>query len=201
MAIGSDREKAGREIYRAIGNFLFEHGLDPSPTNYSLLHQLITGSNPAAVAAIQEATSEGIRLTQREADRIMNAIGLGMALQVYTLIVQNATARRDLGVATASTQFFRNVGSTVGIAVFGTILQIVYASKIADSLNVLPEGVRDAAKPSIGDTYVATSELARTDPAAAAKAAETRTAPGTASTAHGESRRPRTSITVTKPNA
>ncbi len=48
--------------------------------------------------------------------------GLGMCLQHYTLVVQNATARRDLGVATASSQFFRNVGSTVGIAVFGTVM-------------------------------------------------------------------------------
>lgn len=81
MTMVSDREKAGREIYRAIGSFLFEHGLDPSPANYSLLHQLITGSNPAAVAAIEAATSEGIRLTQREADKIISAVGLGMALQ------------------------------------------------------------------------------------------------------------------------
>lgn len=53
---------------------------------------------------------------------IVFGIGLGMCMQVYTLVVQNSVMRRDLGVATASTQFFRNVGSTVGIAVFGTIL-------------------------------------------------------------------------------
>ena len=41
---------------------------------------------------------------------VVFGIGLGMALQVYTLIVQNAAARRDLGVATASTQFFRKAG-------------------------------------------------------------------------------------------
>ncbi len=49
-------------------------------------------------------------------------VGLGMAMQQYTLVVQNASARRDLGIATASTQFFRNVGATVGIAVFGSIM-------------------------------------------------------------------------------
>ncbi|TRY18370.1 MFS transporter [Tessaracoccus rhinocerotis] len=48
--------------------------------------------------------------------------GLGLAMQLYTLVVQNAVSRRDLGVGTASIQFFRNVGSTVGIAIFGSIM-------------------------------------------------------------------------------
>lgn len=49
-------------------------------------------------------------------------IGLGMAMQQYTLLVQNAVTRTDMGVATSSTQFFRNVGSTVGIAIYGAIM-------------------------------------------------------------------------------
>jgi EmrB/QacA subfamily drug resistance transporter len=65
---------------------------------------------------------------------VVFGIGLGIAMQVYTLIVQNAAARRDLGVATASTQFFRNVGSTVGTAVFGTIMTSGLAVNIASHL-------------------------------------------------------------------
>lgn len=49
-------------------------------------------------------------------------LGLGALSQQYTLVVQNAVPRRDLGVATASLQFFRNVGATIGIAIFGTVL-------------------------------------------------------------------------------
>ncbi len=69
---------------------------------------------------------------------VVFGLGLGLALQVYTLIVQNAAQQRDLGVATASTQFFRNVGSTVGIAVFGTIMTTGLAPNIASHL---PPGV------------------------------------------------------------
>ncbi|WP_318835997.1 MDR family MFS transporter [Janibacter melonis] len=58
-------------------------------------------------------------------------LGLGMAMQQYALVVQNDVPRRDLGVATATVQFFRNVGSTVGIAVFGTIM----TSGLAESLH------------------------------------------------------------------
>ena len=53
---------------------------------------------------------------------VVMGVGLGSCMQNFTLIVQNTSARRDLGVATASSQFFRNVGSTVGIAVFGSIM-------------------------------------------------------------------------------
>ncbi|NLT30198.1 MAG: MFS transporter, partial [Propionibacterium sp.] len=48
--------------------------------------------------------------------------GLGLCMQIYLLIVQNASMRRDLGVATATTQFMRTVGSTVGVALFGAIM-------------------------------------------------------------------------------
>jgi EmrB/QacA subfamily drug resistance transporter len=65
---------------------------------------------------------------------IVFGVGLGMALQVYTLIIQNASQRKDLGVATASTQFFRNVGSTVGTAVFGTIMTSGLAQNISSHL-------------------------------------------------------------------
>lgn len=65
---------------------------------------------------------------------VVLGIGIGMAMQQYTLVIQNAAQRRDLGVATASSQFFRNVGSTVGIAVFGTVLTSGLGAAIASHL-------------------------------------------------------------------
>ncbi|SNV20821.1 Multidrug-efflux transporter 3 [Dermatophilus congolensis] len=53
---------------------------------------------------------------------VVIGIGLGACMQMFTLIVQNVVQRRDLGVATATTQFFRSTGGTVGVAVFGTVL-------------------------------------------------------------------------------
>ncbi|MDN5790600.1 MAG: MFS transporter [Micrococcales bacterium] len=79
-------------------------------------------------------------LTQLTVAMVVFGIGLGVALQVYTLIVQNAAQQRDLGVATASTQFFRNVGSTVGIAVLGTIMSSGLSPNIARHL---PPGVAE----------------------------------------------------------
>jgi hypothetical protein len=41
---------------------------------------------------------------------------------VFNLASQNAVPRDQLGVATSAGQFFRQVGSTVGVAVFGAVL-------------------------------------------------------------------------------
>ncbi len=53
---------------------------------------------------------------------IVVGLGLGAVMQTYTLIVQNATSREDLGVATSTTQLSRSVGATIGTAIFGTIM-------------------------------------------------------------------------------
>ena len=87
--------------------------------------------------------------TQLTLAMVVLGIGLGMAMQQYTLVVQNSVARADLGVATASTQFFRNVGSTVGIAVFGTVMTSGLAAAISSHLPAevaaqMPAGAVDA---------------------------------------------------------
>jgi EmrB/QacA subfamily drug resistance transporter len=53
---------------------------------------------------------------------VIAGIGMGLLQPVYTVAVQNAAPREHMGAATASTAFFRSIGSTVGVAVFGSIL-------------------------------------------------------------------------------
>ena len=48
--------------------------------------------------------------------------GLGVVMPVMNLAVQNEFKQRDIGVATSSSQLFRSLGSTVGVAVFGAML-------------------------------------------------------------------------------
>ncbi|QHJ00836.1 MFS transporter [Xylophilus rhododendri] len=49
-------------------------------------------------------------------------IGLGPAQSVFNIAMQNAVERRYLGVVTSAGQFFRQVGSTIGVAIFGAVL-------------------------------------------------------------------------------
>ncbi len=47
--------------------------------------------------------------------------GFGLVTQVLVIAVQNGAERGDIGVATASANFFRSLGGSVGTAVFGAV--------------------------------------------------------------------------------
>ncbi|WP_084740330.1 DHA2 family efflux MFS transporter permease subunit [Cryptosporangium aurantiacum] len=64
--------------------------------------------------------------------------GLGLAMQVLTIAVQNTVAYGDLGTATAGVTFFRTVGSTVGTAVFGTLYSNQLTSELATAYAAVP---------------------------------------------------------------
>ncbi len=60
-------------------------------------------------------------------------IGLGGNMQPLTLAVQNAMPPKDMGVATASSTFFRQMGGTLGTAVFLSILFSSVQQNITDA--------------------------------------------------------------------
>jgi EmrB/QacA subfamily drug resistance transporter len=53
---------------------------------------------------------------------IVLGLGLGVAFPLYTLVVQNAFPIQRVGVVTAAVTFFRSIGSTVGVAILGTVV-------------------------------------------------------------------------------
>jgi EmrB/QacA subfamily drug resistance transporter len=57
-------------------------------------------------------------------------VGLGPLQGLYSLAVQNSVPVTRIGVVTSASQFFRQIGSTVGIAVFGTLLTNDLDSKL-----------------------------------------------------------------------
>ncbi|MEU8572153.1 MDR family MFS transporter [Streptomyces asoensis] len=65
-------------------------------------------------------------------------LGLGLVMQVLVLIVQNAVAYEDLGVATSGATFFRSIGASFGVAIFGT----VFAGRLGDKLTDAFRGER-----------------------------------------------------------
>ena len=60
--------------------------------------------------------------------------GIGMVMQVLVLAVQNAAEYRDLGVATSAVNFFRSMGGSLGVAVFGAVLATRTSSELAARL-------------------------------------------------------------------
>ncbi|MFC9591565.1 DHA2 family efflux MFS transporter permease subunit [Streptomyces sp. NPDC056944] len=58
--------------------------------------------------------------------------GLGLVMQVLVLVVQNAVSYEELGVATSGATFFRSIGASFGVAVFGTIFTNRLTGKLDD---------------------------------------------------------------------
>jgi EmrB/QacA subfamily drug resistance transporter len=53
---------------------------------------------------------------------VVCGVGIGPSMPLYTLAIQNAVPADRLGQATSASQFFRQIGGTVGVAVMGTVL-------------------------------------------------------------------------------
>ena len=64
-------------------------------------------------------------------------VGIGLVMQVLVLVVQNDARPQDMGVATSTATFFRSVGGSFGVAIFGAI----FASRLADEIRKLPPDV------------------------------------------------------------
>jgi EmrB/QacA subfamily drug resistance transporter len=74
---------------------------------------------------------------------VVIGLGLGIGQTVFTIAPQNAVGFRELGTVTAFTQLARQIGSTVGAAVLGSLLASRFAPALrqalpADTLAALP---------------------------------------------------------------
>lgn len=69
-------------------------------------------------------------ITYMLANMLLVGAGLGLLLPIYTVVIQNAVSRDDVGAVTGFSQFFRSVGGTTGVAVFGTLMLALYESQI-----------------------------------------------------------------------
>jgi len=86
---------------------------------------------------------------------LLVGLGLGQLMQTLTIASQNAVGPRDIGVATSSSTFFRQIGGTLGTAV---IFSVLYSR--------IPETIAAA----FGDkTIVAEVQAAAADPAVIAE--------------------------------
>jgi EmrB/QacA subfamily drug resistance transporter len=63
--------------------------------------------------------------------------GLGNCMQPLVLAIQNAVPPRDIGVATSSATFFRQIGGTLGVAVFLSVLFSSLPSKLSAAFTAI----------------------------------------------------------------
>lgn len=76
---------------------------------------------------------------------VVTGLGIGVMMSLFTIVVQNAFPFRQLGEVTATLTFFRSIGSTIGVAVMGTIMTNNFQSEFQ---NNLPETLKRLVPPS-----------------------------------------------------
>jgi predicted MFS family arabinose efflux permease len=97
---------------------------------------------------------------------VVAGLGMGLLQPVYTIAVQNVAPRERMGTATSSTIFFRSIGSTVGVAAFGSVMLTRYHDQF---LRVAPAGLPAEAMPYLMNPIL----LAQSRPQLAAILAKT----------------------------
>jgi EmrB/QacA subfamily drug resistance transporter len=85
---------------------------------------------------------------------IMIGLGLGLCMQTLLIAVQNTVPAKDMGVATSSATFFRQMGGTLGVAVFLSLL-----------FNSLPDKISSAFQSAAGNpAFLSAVQAAAQDP-------------------------------------
>jgi MFS family permease len=78
---------------------------------------------------------------------VIAGLGVGPAMPLFTLAVQNAVEVRFVGQATSASQFFRQTGATVGAALMGTVLATTLGGAFAAMQ--LPDALRERSETSV----------------------------------------------------
>ncbi|MBX7116804.1 MAG: MFS transporter [Myxococcaceae bacterium] len=72
---------------------------------------------------------------------ILVGLGLGPSIPLYTIAIQNAVSPSQIGVATSSATFFRQMGATVGIAIAGSIFANALAQGMTERVAAATKGL------------------------------------------------------------
>lgn len=83
--------------------------------------------------------------------------GLGLIMQVVVLVVQNSVPFTQLGTATSANNYFREMGSSVGVAIFGAMFTSQLSSKLSDLFSSLPPEAAQGMASQAGGSDAASS--------------------------------------------
>ena len=83
---------------------------------------------------------------------LLIGLGLGQLMQTLTIAAQNSVGPRDIGVATSSSTFFRQIGGTLGTAILFSVLFTRIPQTIADAF--ASTSVKDGIAAAVADRKV-----------------------------------------------
>ena len=142
-------------------------------------------------------TTIGVNTTQQTVVIYMIVVGFGLGLlqPVLTLAVQNAIPRTRLGAGTGAVTYLRTLGSTLGVAIVGSVVnnysEVYLSPRLGDIQGASPllDGLRkytgtltnsQALQPLLTDQNIRTQVLSKAQQAATAQATKAAVAQATA---------------------
>ncbi len=166
-------------VQTALGESATASGVITTPQSFGVLFASVVGGNliawngryklltilgAAIILVCMFVLSKldlGTSQVQIAGTMVVLGLGFGLLMPTMSLVLQNAVAHQYLGVASSSGQFFRQIGTVLGTAVFGTILATTYHSAFTDQLPSADRAVMPpAAVSAFGDPTLALDPLA-----------------------------------------
>jgi hypothetical protein len=68
---------------------------------------------------------------------LMVGMGLGLSMQTIVIALRNSVDFKDMGVATSANTFFRSIGGTIGVALFGSVYSNRLSHYLAENIQTL----------------------------------------------------------------
>jgi EmrB/QacA subfamily drug resistance transporter len=163
MVTGAGATEAGLLMIPMMGGLLVTSTLSGQAVSrtgrykvFPMVGTLVTGLGLALLSTMDAGTPIVLTCTYLA----VMGVGLGLAMQILILIVQNTFPAREVGTATAANNYFRQIGASLGSAVVGTI----FASRLSDLLS--GSTATGATGGGVGDANSLTPEAVHQLPAA-----------------------------------
>jgi EmrB/QacA subfamily drug resistance transporter len=123
-----------------VGSFVSGQLLSRAGGHYRILGAIGTAIMAGGLALLSRMTVETGYATAI-VNIVITGFGMGITMPLYTIAVQNTVPYSMLGVATSSTAFFRSIGGSVGLALFGSVMNNRFASEFVNRLPADVKGV------------------------------------------------------------
>ncbi|MCX5213205.1 MFS transporter [Kitasatospora sp. NBC_00240] len=109
-----------------------------SRTGHYRIFPIIGTALTAVGLLLLSLLTENSSTTEMSLCFLVFGLGIGLVMQVLVLAVQNAVGYQDLGVATAGATFFRSIGASFGVSVFGAVFASGLNRRLAEALAGVP---------------------------------------------------------------
>ncbi len=124
----------------------------------AIVGPVILGAGLFLLSRMDTSTTNG----EAARNMVIAGVGLGLMMQVFVLIVQNAVPLRAMGSATALTQFSRQIGATLGVTLMGVIVNQGLPRNLGNGGQIvhrLPRALRSDLASALRPAFLASAVL------------------------------------------